>query len=239
MVGRLRFIDQFAVMLLDLHGTFMFGGDRFSETENFGRTYRELGGRALDDEEIRRLVLEVCAAMEQAYADPRYDEHFPSVWHCLEYITRPQGLPEREVGLLECVIARHEVGVIPNAYAAVLRELAQTHKLGIVSNIWSTRDLYVQELERAGIRDLFDVIVFSSDHGTIKPSPHLFMKALEAFAVDRSQIVFVGDSLTRDIAGAKAVGLSAVWIDTGTGTVDESVPSPDLVIQDLRELLEG
>jgi len=237
MVGRLRFIDQFTVMLLDLHGTFMFRGARFSETENFARTYRELGGRALGDEEVRRLVLEVCATMEQAYADPRYNEHFSSVWHCLEHITRPQGLPGWEVRLLERVIAHHEVAVIPSACVGALRELAQTHKLGIVSNIWSTRDLYVQELERAGIRDLFDVIVFSSDHGTIKPSPHLFMKALEAFAVDRSQIVFVGDSLTRDIAGAKAVGLSTIWIDTGTGTVDESVPSPDLVSQDLREFL--
>ncbi len=234
----MRFIDQFTVILLDLHGTFMFGGDRFSKTEDFGLTYRELGGRALGDDEVRRLVLEVCAAMEQAYADPRYDEHFPAVRHCIEHIARPQSLPEREVGLLECVIARHEVGVIPNACVAALRELAKTHRLGIVSNIWSPRDLYVQELERAGICDLFDVIVFSSDHGTIKPSPYLFMKALEAVAVDRSQIVLVGDSLTRDIAGAKAVGLSAVWIDTGTGTVDESVPSPDLVIQDLRELLE-
>ena len=239
MAGCRRFIDQFTVILLDLHGTFMFGGDRFSETEDFGLTYRELGGRALGDDEVRRLVLEVCAAMEQAYADPRYNEHFPSVWHCLEHITRPQDLPGWEVRLLERVIAHHEVGVIPSACVGALRELAQTHKLGIVSNTWSTRDLYVRALERAAICDLFDVIVFSSDHGKIKPSPSLFMTALAAFAADRSQIVFVGDSLTRDIAGAKAVGLSAVWIDTGTGTVDESVPSPDLVIQDLRELLEG
>jgi len=215
----------------------MFGGDRFSETENFGRTYCELGGRTLGDKEVRRLVLEVCATMEQAYADPRYNEHFPSVWHCLEHLTQPQGLPEREVGLLERVIAHHEVGVIPDAGAAVLRELAQTHKLGIVSNNWSSRDLYVQALVRAGICALFAVIVFSSDQGTIKPSPSLFMKALAAFAVDRWQIVLVGDSLTRDIAGAKAVGLAAVWIDTGTGTVDESVPSPDLVIQDSAQRL--
>src|SRR5207245_11224685 len=146
----MRFIDQFTVILLDLHGTFMFGGDRFSETEDFGLTYRELGGRAFGDDEVRRLVLEVCAAMEQAYADPRYDEHFPSVWYCLVHITQPQGLPDREVGLLERVIAHHEVGVIPDACAAVLRELAKTHRLGIVSNIWSLRDLYVQDLERAG-----------------------------------------------------------------------------------------
>ena len=166
----MRFIDQFTVILLDLHGTFMFRGDRFSETEDFGLTYRELGGRALGDDEVRRLVLEVCAAMEQAYADPRYDEHFPAVRHCIEHIARPQSLPEREVGLLECVIARHEVGVIPNACVAALRELAKTHRLGIVSNIWSPRDLYVQELERAGICDLFDVACETHIRTMVRPA---------------------------------------------------------------------
>ena len=97
----------------------------------------------------------------------------------------------------------------------------------------------MREFERAGIYDLFDVTIFSSDYGHIKPSPYLFAKAIEAFGVERSKIVFVGDSLKRDIAGAKAVGLSAVWINTDVGKVDKSVPSPDLVIQDLRDLIKA
>src|SRR5205814_6992202 len=142
------------------------------------------------------------------YADPRAFQHFPSVRSCVAQIATPQGLSEREVALLERVIARHEVGVIPPAYAAVLRRLAQTHRLGIVSDIWSTSELYLQELRCAEIHALFDVIVFSSDYGCVKPSPSLFIKAMEALAVERPQIVFVGDSLTRDIVGAKASGLA-------------------------------
>lgn len=87
--------------------------------------------------------------------------------------------------------------------------------------------------------DRFDVIVFSSDHGHIKPSPYLFTRAIEAFDVDRPGIVFVGDSLKRDVAGAKSVGLSAIWIDTGVGGANESVWRPDLVIRDLRDLLDA
>jgi len=75
-------------------------------------------------------------------------------------------------------------------------------------------------------------------NGSIKPSSYLFLKAIEAFGVDRSKIVFLGDSLRRDIAGTKAVGLSAVWIDSGINKVNKSIPSPDLVIQDLRDLRE-
>ncbi|HEV8718538.1 MAG TPA: HAD family hydrolase [Candidatus Binatia bacterium] len=234
----MRFIDQFHVLLLDLNGTFMFNSDRLSEAERFGLTYRQLGGHTLNDDEVQGLILAVVDMMGKIYADPRASQHFPSVRSCVEQIATPQGLPEREVRLLERVIAQHEVGVIPPASAAVLRRLAQTHRLGIVSDIWSTSELYLQELQRAGIRALFDVIVFSSDYGCVKPSPSLFIKAMEALAVDRTQIVFVGDSLKRDIAGAKAAGLAAIWINRGVRTGDKGVSSPDLVIQDVRDLVE-
>ena len=140
--------------------------------------------------------------------------------------------------MLEHVFALHEIGVIPASHAAALRWLRETHKLGVVSDIWSRSDLYLQEFERAGVRELFDVLVFSSDHGCIKPSPYLFTEAIKAVAGDRAKIVFVGDSLKRDITGAKAVGLSAVWLNTGNDTVEGNTPPPDLVIQDLRDLLE-
>lgn len=56
--------------------------------------------------------------------------------------------------------------------------------------------------------------------------------------MDPSKIVFVGDSLRRDIAGAKSVGLSAVWIGMGLGEFDDSHARPDWVIRDLRDFLE-
>lgn len=61
---------------------------------------------------------------------------------------------------------------------------------------------------------------------------------MEAFDVERSKMVFVGDSLDHDIVGAKSIGLSAIWIDTGTHTLDRNHPRPDLVIRDLWDLLE-
>lgn len=107
-----------------------------------------------------------------------------------------------------------------------------------MSNIWSSSDLYLREFERIGIRNLFDVIIFSSDHSHIKPSPYIFAKAIEELDVDRSKIVFVGDSLKHDIAGAKAVGLSSVWINQGISQINRSTLVPELIIKDLRELIE-
>jgi len=235
---RARFIDRFDVILLDMGRTFMFNVDRFSDSEDYGATYHRIGGSRLSNREVHRTISALFDKMLSDCRNPEYYDRFPSVATYLKVIPESKGLPERESKLLEQVFEMHEVGIVPDTHAQALRQLHETHQLGVVSNIWSKSDLHLQEFERAGIRNLFDVIIFSSDHGHIKPSPYLFAKAIEAFEVDRSRIVFVGDSLKRDIAGAKAVGLSAAWIDTGIGKVNESAPSPDLVIQDLRDLLE-
>ena len=231
-----RFIDRFDVILLDMGRTFIFNVDRFSDDDDFGATYRQVGGSTLSNGKVHRIISTAFDKMLSYSRNPNYYDHFPSVLSYLKAIPESKDLPESEIGLLEQVYALHEIGTVPDTHAEVLRQLHQTHKLGIVSDIWSKSDLYLKEFERAGIYDLFEVIIFSSDYGSIKPSSYLFLKAIEAFEVDRSKIVFLGDSLRRDIAGAKAVGLSAVWINSGISKVDKSMPGPDLVIQDLRDL---
>lgn len=233
-----RFIDRFDVILLDMGRTFMFNVDRFSDAEDFGATYRQIGGKALSDGEVRRIISGLFEKMLGDSRNPAYYNRFPSVLGCLKNTPQPKDLPESEIALLEQVFAMHEIGSVPDSHAEALHRLRETHRLGVVSDIWSKSDLYLQEFTRAGIRDLFHVIVFSSDHGYMKPSEYPFVKAIEAFNVDRSKIVFVGDSLRRDIEGAKSVGLSAVWIGTGLDDVADSHPRPDWVIKDLRDLLD-
>jgi len=232
-----RFIDRFEVILLDMVHTFMFNADRFSAADDFAATYWRIGGYTLRDNEVRQIISTVFATMLTDSLNPLCYDQFPPVLSYLETLPLSRDLPKNEVELLERVFALHEIGVIPGTYTEILHRLRETHRLGVVSDIWSKSGLYLQEFERAGVRELFDVIVFSSDHGRIKPSPYLFTKAIETVAGDRAKIVFVGDSLRRDIAGAKAVGLSTVWLNARNDTGEEDAPIPDLVIQDLRELL--
>jgi FMN phosphatase YigB (HAD superfamily) len=53
-------------------------------------------------------------------------------------------------------------------------------------------------LERAGILDLLQFPVFSSDYRSIKPSPVLFELGCRPFGVAKEDAVFVGDSLVND-----------------------------------------
>lgn len=233
-----RFIDRFDVILLDMGRTFMFNMDRFSDSEDYGATYRRIGGRILSDGEVHRIISVLFDKVHSDYRNPDRNYQLPSVLSYLKAIPESRDLSKSEIGLLEQIFAMHEVGTVPDTHAEALRQLHETHRLGVVSDIWARSEVYLREFERARIHDLFDLIIFSSDYGYIKPSPYLFTKAIEALEVERSKIVFIGDSLKRDIAGAKAFGLSTVWINMGIGKVDKSVPSPDVVIEDLRDLIK-
>ena len=233
-----RFIDQFDVVLLDVSHTFMFDVDRFSNTEDYGATYRQVGGNLLSNGEIHCTIAALFDSMLADYEDPNCYDSFAPVFSYLNVLPESKNLPVGEIQLLAQVFAMHEVGTIPATHAKALHQLHETHRLGIVSNIWSSSDLYLREFERVGIRNLFDVIIFSSDHSCIKPSPYIFAKAIEALDVDRAKIVFVGDSLKHDIAGVKAAGLSSVWINTGINRIDHSTPVPELIIKDLQDLIE-
>ena len=233
-----RFIDQFDVVLLDVSHTFMFGVDRFSDTEDYGATYRQVGGNLLSNGEIHRTIAALFDSMLADYEDLNCYDSFAPVFSHLQVLPESKDLPVDEIRLLAQVFAMHEVGTISAMHAKVLHRLHETHRLGIVSNIWSSSDLHLCEFERVGIRNLFDVIIFSSDYSCVKPSPHLFAKAIEALDVDRVKIVFVGDSLKHDIAGAKAAGLSSVWINTGVSQIDQDILVPELIIKDLQDLIE-
>lgn len=234
-----RFVDRFSIILLDMMGTFMFGGDRFAEGEDYTSTYRVLGGGGLGGAQVCAVMGEVFPRMNDDYANPSLQEDFAPSLSYVEGVLKEFGFARGEAAMLDRVFAAHETGRTPETHARVLRRLRETHRLGVVSNLWCPGAPCLAEFRRAGVADLFEAVVFSSDYGINKPSPRLYRIALERLGVHESEVVFVGDDLARDIGGAKAVGMSAVWI--GDGSVEDIAESarPDLVIKDLGDLLEA
>jgi putative hydrolase of the HAD superfamily/5'-nucleotidase len=232
-----RVLDGFAVVLLDLNSTFMFGEDRFGPGQDYHATYAAAGGRALGAAAVHAAVDACYAHLAARYGDPAYADDFPSVCEALDVLPETRAHPADERARLERVIARHELGRVPEAYAAALRRLARTHQLGLVSNIWSRRAPWDAELARAGVADLFATVVFSSDTRSIKPSPRLFEAALAAFDAPRDAVVMVGDSLAADIAPARAAGLASVWVNPSLALVPPGGPVPDYVVPDLLALV--
>jgi putative hydrolase of the HAD superfamily len=104
----------------------------------------------------------------------------------------------------------------------VLAELRETHVLGLVTN--GASSIQREKLDASRLEPYFDAVVVSGELGTGKPDQTIFHHALEQLAHDGSQAVMVGDSLPRDVEGALAAGLRAVWIGDGDGRPPDGVP---------------
>jgi FMN phosphatase YigB (HAD superfamily) len=231
------------VVLLDMNGTFMFGENRLGPDEDFGATYCAIGGRVLRADAVAAAVLACVAHMARLYDDPAHADDFPSVLEVMGELPDTSGLPERERRLLAEVVARHELGRIPEPHAQAVRELARAHRLGLVANIWAPKDPWLAELARAGLADVFAARVFSSNSRSMKPSPRLFHEALRGCGVQgprpHPDVVHIGDSLRCDVGGAQAAGLRTIWVNPTGATAPASVPQPDAWVPDLCDLVAG
>ncbi len=112
--------------------------------------------------------------------------------------------------------------------------------LGVVSNasgqiagtLSSTGICQVGDGDGVGVRCVVD----SHLVGVAKPDPAIFDHAAQEFAgIDRARIIYVGDSVTIDIAAATAAGLRPVLLDP----FDDHVGAPFERIGEVAELLSS
>lgn len=111
--------------------------------------------------------------------------------------------------------------------------------LAVISNSpWDAPgELSRVDMGRCGIADFFDVIIVSGDVPWRKPNPEFMWAAAEALGVEPCDCLVVGDSLMADIAGARAAGMSCVWVNRDGMAMSEDDPKPDEIVADLTALL--
>jgi putative hydrolase of the HAD superfamily len=84
-------------------------------------------------------------------------------------------------------------------------------KTGVVLNSWPDPGRVLRrDIERAGLTELLDTIVISSEVGMRKPEPGIFRLALEQLGVEPHAAMFVGDRLETDVQGAANLGMTTV-----------------------------
>lgn len=225
-------LDRFSVVLLDMNSTFMFDEDRFGPEQDYAATYRSFGG-TLSAEWICHLIGDCYDRLDALYLDPARHDSFPTVKETLRSLSDADQLSETELDRLEQTFAAHELGRVPEEYAAALRRLATSHRLALVADVWAQKEPWLKELRRVGVLNLFEATVFSSEIGSVKPSPRSFLAAVEKLNAEPEDCVVVGDSARRDIGGAKAAGLPAVWIGQS-----EPPEAADYAVRDLLDLIQ-
>ena len=193
-----------------MNGTFMFGEDRFGDSEDFSVYYLKIGG-TLPQSEINRIVRAVHGYLEARYPDESYRHNFPSVESAIREVVDAD-IDRVEIEKIVDTFAFHELGYIPRDYAAALHKLRQRFALAAVIDIWSPKAAWLNTFERAGIAGLFSATSFSSDHGMVKPSPKPFELVLGRLGMAKSEAIVIGDSPKRDLGGATSAGIDCILV---------------------------
>ncbi len=110
------------------------------------------------------------------------------------------------------------------------------YRLGCVTNRPFGGPGFVAEVDDLGLGELLDAMAVSCDVGYMKPHPKIFQHALDTLGVDPQEAVMVGDSLRADVAGAQALGMTAIWRDRPHIREQVDGVRPDFVVDELREL---
>jgi FMN phosphatase YigB (HAD superfamily) len=106
----------------------------------------------------------------------------------------------------------------------------------LLSNTHWPRELHERWLREAGLLDLLDVRLYTSDMGHMKPHPEAFRALLSAVGVSAERAVFVGDRPRDDISGAHGVGMRTVLLPGRPVEAWDVVP--DATLPSLAGLVE-
>jgi putative hydrolase of the HAD superfamily len=92
------------------------------------------------------------------------------------------------------------------------------------------------DLDKIGIRDLFDGVVSAAMAGAAKPAQPIFDMAVEAGGANAAQTLHVGDHPLYDVHGARNAGLKAVWVNRSGDKWPDEYHAPDGEVRHLGEL---
>lgn len=153
---------------------------------------------------------------------------------------------EADSELLDWFEAENRVNVIehlrpkPDAVEVLSALRGRGIYCSVVSN--ADDDFLGPTLVRHGLDVLLDDWTSSEEADSCKPDPTIYEFALDKTAMSVDDVLFVGDSLQHDIAGAVLVGMRSALISNGLGAarfahgMDTEVV-PDFEVQQLTELI--
>ena len=143
-----------------------------------------------------------------------------------------QGLPLGRISVFYLEALAGQPPLLPGALATV-RALARKYPLALVTN-----GIAFVQRRRFGASPItrhFRSVVISEEVGIAKPDPRIFEPALRELGVAAADVLFVGDSVTSDMAAARNAGMDFVWLNPAGAPVPDGY-APVCVIGDIREL---
>jgi 2-haloacid dehalogenase len=122
---------------------------------------------------------------------------------------------------------------------AALRQLHAKYQLGIISNV--DDDLFAATASR--LRTDFNFVTTAGQARAYKPSHKIFELAQQKMGIPTGQWLHAAQSVYHDVVPAKALGISAVWVNRasarpGAGAAKPATAEPDAEVGSLQELAD-
>lgn len=112
-----------------------------------------------------------------------------------------------------------------------IQELAENYCLGLISN--GKTPFQERNFRALGYSDVFDCVIVSEAVGLRKPDARIYHLGCSELEVSPEEAVFVGDSPTADIRGAREAGLKTIFVPTELNPICQDA---DMTCGDLSEL---
>lgn len=119
------------------------------------------------------------------------------------------------------------VKLYPDVLEALARLRQKGCRLWLLSN--AQRIFTAYELRHLGLGQQLDGIYISSDYGCRKPDVRFYRALLEERKLDVERCLMIGNDRYTDIAGAKAIGLSTLYMHTALTPADQAKADPALL----------
>jgi HAD superfamily hydrolase (TIGR01662 family) len=130
------------------------------------------------------------------------------------------------------------VEAIPGVRDA-LRALSPRYRLALATNAADSGEKRVREaLARLDLEQFFEQILTARELGVAKPTPEFFRAVLERCACPAHEAVMVGDSFASDVAGARAVGMKAIWLNPRKLAAEGPADAVITAMADLAQAIE-
>lgn len=113
-----------------------------------------------------------------------------------------------------------------------LATLRDRYRLGVISNNFGNTQGWCDEYN---LSPLLDIVVDSTVVGVSKPEAGIFHAALTGISTVPEAAIYVGDTYSDDVVGAKGVGMWAAWL---VGEEDKECPDASIVDVQLTTLQE-
>lgn len=143
--------------------------------------------------------------------------------------------PSEAAGMLSCEFAstrRARQRLLPGA-RELITALSADYSVALLTN--GAPDLQREKIAASGLKSFFKAIAVSGEHGIGKPKPEIFHRLLSELEASPEEAIMVGNSLERDIAGARNAGLRSIWIRV-PGSEEHAEVASDHTVTALSEI---